>query len=120
MSDLSHIIGNDLSLSASGGTAIVTGAEQTRQSVLRRLGTNIGDYIWQTGYGAGLPARVGGTVDTAGIHALVMAQMAQETGVDQTRPIGVNVAQATRGQVRLDISYTDATGSVQALSLQSD
>ncbi|WP_242402573.1 hypothetical protein [Komagataeibacter kakiaceti] len=58
-------------------------------------------------------------VDTAGIQALVMAQMALETGVDQTRPIGVNVAQPAPGQVRLDISYTDTTGAVQALSLQT-
>ncbi|RFD20085.1 phage tail protein [Komagataeibacter melaceti] len=120
MSDLSHIPGQDLGLSASGGLALVRDAEQTRQSVLRRLGTNAGDYIWQPDYGAGLPACVGGVVDTGAIHALVAAQMACESGVDQTQPVSINVTQPGAGLVRLDVSYTDATdATVQALGLQA-
>ena len=118
MSALSHTMGGDLDLSATGSPAIVTGAEQTRQALLRRLCTNAGAYIWQPGYGAGLPARVGGTMDEAAIRALVLQQMQAEAGVDQTQPVTVTVTSPKTGAYLLAISYTDAaTGAVQELAL---
>lgn len=118
MSALSHIAGGDLALSATGGLSVVTGAEQTRQALLRRLCTNPGAYIWQPGYGAGLPAKVGAVIDEAAIRALVLAQTQAEAGVDQTRPVTVTLTTPKAGACLLAISYTDATtGTVQELTL---
>ncbi|WP_395371205.1 phage tail protein [Komagataeibacter diospyri] len=118
MSTLSHTMGGDLDLSATGGVAIVTGADQTRQALLRRLCTNAGAYIWQPDYGAGLPARVGTVMDEAGIRALVLEQLQDESGVDQTQPVTVTVTSPKTGACLLAISYTDATtGAVQELAL---
>ncbi|BAK82892.1 hypothetical protein [Komagataeibacter medellinensis] len=118
MSALSHTMGGDLDLSGTGGIAVVTGAQQTRQTLLRRLCTNAGAYIWQPDYGAGLPARVGAVMDEAGIRALVLAQVQAEAGVDQTQPVTVTVTSPRTGAYLLAISYTDATtGAVQELAL---
>jgi len=118
MSALSHTIGADLDLSSAGGVAVVTGADQTQQALLRRLCTNAGAYIWQPDYGAGLPARVGSVMDEAGIRALVLEQMQSEAGVDQTQTITVTVTNPKTGAYLLAISYTDATtGTVQELTL---
>ncbi|MBE7728856.1 phage tail protein [Komagataeibacter sp. FXV3] len=120
MSALSHTMGGDLDLSGTGGVAVVTGAEQTRQALLRRLCTNAGGYIWQPDYGAGLPARVGSVMDDAGIRALVLQQMQDEAGVDQTQPVTVTITSPKTGACLLAISYTDApTGTVQELTLST-
>ncbi|GAN88064.1 phage tail protein [Komagataeibacter intermedius] len=118
MSALSHTMGGDLDLSATGGIAVVTGAQQTRQALLRRLCTNAGAYIWQTDYGAGLPARVGTVMDEAGIRALVLEQAQAEAGIDPSRPVTVTITKPETGACLLAISYTDATtGTVQELTL---
>lgn len=120
MSALSHTIGGDLDLSSTGGVAVVTGADQTRQSLLRRLCTNAGAYIWQPDYGAGLPARVGAVMDEAGIRALVLEQMQDEAGVDQTQPITVTISSPKTGAYLLAVSYTDVvTGTVQELAFDT-
>lgn len=118
MSALSHTMGGDLDMSGTGGVAVVTGAEQTRQALLRRLCTNAGAYIWQPDYGAELPARVGTVMDEAGIRALVLQQMQAEAGVDQTQPVTVTITSPETGACLLAIAYTDATtGTVQELTL---
>lgn len=120
MSALSHTIGGDLDLSATGGVVVVSGSELTRQSILRRLCTNAGGYIWQPSYGVGLPARVGDVMDEAAIRAIVLAQMQAEAGVDQTQPVSVTISATKTGAYLLAISYTDAqTGAVQELTLTS-
>ncbi|WP_019092637.1 hypothetical protein [Komagataeibacter europaeus] len=120
MSALSHTMGGDLDLSGTGGVAVVTGADQTRQALLRRLCTNAGAYIWQLDYGAGLPARVGTVMDEAGIRALVLQQMQAEAGVDQTQPVTVTITSPKTGAYLLAIAYTDATtGTVQELTLST-
>ncbi|WP_234448224.1 hypothetical protein [Komagataeibacter oboediens] len=118
MSALSHTMGGDLDLSATGGIAVVTGAEQTRQALLRRLCTNAAAYIWQPDYGAGLPARVGTVMDEAGIRALVLEQAQGEAGIDPSQPVTVTITNPRVGAYLLAISYTDATtGTVQELTL---
>lgn len=121
MSALSHTMGGDLDLSGTGSVAVVSSADQTRQALLRRLCTNAGAYIWQPDYGAGLPARVGSVMDEASIRALVLEQMQQEGGVDQTQPITVTISSPTKvGAYLLAIAYTDAdTGTVQELTLST-
>lgn len=120
MSALSHTIGGDLDLSGTGGLAVVTGSDKTQQALLRRLCTNAGAYIWQLDYGAGLPARVGSVMDETSIRALVLEQMQDEAGVDQTQSITVTITSPKTGAYLLAISYTDAaTSTVQELTLST-
>ncbi len=117
MADLSHIFGTDLTLSATGGLALATGAEQARQRVLRRLLTNPGDYIWHPAYGAGLGRFVGQPTNPARIRGVVLRQMRLEADVAQSPPPTVTVTPQGGGVVVLTIVYADAaTGAAQTIS----
>ena len=108
MSDLNHTFGGDLTVSVSGDLAAASGSTLGQQRVLRRLLTNVGDYIWQLNYGAGLPSMIGMPVDAAAISGLVRSQIFLESAVAQT-PTPVIDVQARSSIVSLQITYSDAT-----------
>ena len=59
MTDLYHLIDNDLTCSPTGDLQSVDGLTLGNQRVLRRLLTAPGSYFWQPDYGGGLqPAPV--------------------------------------------------------------
>jgi phage baseplate assembly protein W len=107
MSALSHICGFDLTIS-SGTIAVVAGAEEVRQRLLRRLCTNPGDYIWQANFGAGLPAMIGDPMDVERIRGVIAAQIIQDPGVDSTEPVSVNILVGSDGRYDCSIAYVDA------------
>ena len=121
MPDISHQWGSDLSLSPTGDLALADGPLLTRQRLLRRLLTNRGDYIWQLGYGAGLPGFVGQPANSSGIAALVRGQMFKEPGV-ATAPapdieVSPMIGSGSTGGLALSLRYADAdTSATQALS----
>lgn len=118
MPDLQHTHGADLSIGPTGDLASSDGSQWTRERVLRRLLTAPGAYIWQPGYGAGLPSMVGRPVSVAAIGATVRAQMRLERGVAQRPAPAVNVVAQGGGTVAAAITYTDAVaGQPQALNL---
>jgi hypothetical protein len=83
MADAGHYFGGDLQLGATGDLLVADGLLESNQRVLRRLLTNQGDYIWQPGYGAGLPGRIGGTLNEPEMDSLITSQMYQEQSVSQ-------------------------------------
>ena len=86
--------------------------------MLRRLLTNLGAYIWNLSYGAGLPAMVGETIDAARISGIARSQMLQEAAVSQTPPPTVSVIGTPLGVVTATITYQDsATGETQVRSV---
>ena len=128
MSDLSHFIGSDLSLSATGDLLKVDGSAQGQQRVLRRLLTNPatydsngnitapGDYIFHPTYGAGLPRTVGDTVNIPKIRALIRGQIFLEACVSKN-PEPIITVTAILGGVSVYIHYNDAiTGNPAALA----
>jgi len=118
MTAISHFCGGDLNLDAAGGLATVSGADQAKQAIIRRLCTNAGDYIWQPDYGAGLPGKIGSPANLGEIQALVAEQMAQEASVDQTQPISITIENPSVGVYVCNIQYVDLeTQSVQALEI---
>ena len=118
MPDLAHVFGSDLSVALTGDLATVDTDTWTQQRILRRLLTNLGGYIWQPGYGGGLPAMIGTPVSLGQIQGIVTTQMALETAVDQTQPITVTVVTNNAGTVSLTVAYTDAaSGLVTTLDL---
>lgn len=118
MSDLSHEMGGDLALSATGDLQTAAGPEWGRQRVLRRLLTNPGDYIWQPGYGAGLAAMVGQPANAARIAAITRAQMLQEGAVARSPMPQADVVVRADGAVFEHVRYADAaTGDPQLLTV---
>lgn len=116
MADVYHEFGGDLVLSANGDLLTAQDSQEGRQRVLRRLATNLVDYIWHTEYGAGLPAQVGGLVDIPKIKGIVRTQIFLESRVSETPDPVITVEPITEG-VNVTIQYTDKpTGQVQTLS----
>lgn len=120
MDDLYHYWGNDLTVSATGDLLAVEGSVRGQQRVLRRLLTNPGDYIFHPDYGAGLPARVGDTLDIPKLRALIRGQMLLEEAVSSTPPPEITLQPIANG-VSCRIQYTDAASGepvVLSFSLQ--
>lgn len=118
MPDLFHDFGSDLVVSASGDLRTSDGAVLGQQRVLRRLLTNLGGYIWNLSYGAGLPAMVGETIDAARIAGIARSQMLLEAAVSQSPPPTVSVTATPLGVVTATITYADAiSGQTQVRSV---
>lgn len=114
--DISHFMGGDLSISASGDLASVTGKDEGTQRLLRRLTTNLGDYLWHLDYGAGLPAKVGSIADQREIQGLIRSQIFLESFVAKTPEPVIEVKPISNG-ISVSIKYTDAvTQKVTSLS----
>jgi phage baseplate assembly protein W len=114
LADLSQFWGSDLDLSATGGLALVTAADRSKQRVLRRLLTNPGDYIFHPTYGAGLRQFIGQNVDLAKAKAVVRGQMKREASVSQVQEPTVIISPIENG-LQVDISYTVAPEQVPAV-----
>ncbi len=109
--DIGHQWGGDLDVSPTGDLAQISGPSATTQRILRRLLTNEGDYIWNVGYGAGLPGYVGNLGSKAGINAAVRSQLLLEASVASTPPPEIAVSTPAgqgSGTFELSIRYIDA------------
>jgi hypothetical protein len=95
--DAGHFWGGDLLLSPTGDLARVTGADRSKQRVIRRLMTNPGDYIWHPTYGAGLPRRIGTLANPAEIKGVILAQLALEASVAKSPAPQVTVSTFVNG-----------------------
>ena len=116
MSELNHYFGGDISVNNTGDLLSVAGTTRSQQRLLRRLLTNAGAYIFHPDYGAGLPARVGDTLDIPKLRGLIRGQIKLEDAVAKTPEAIINITAISNG-VTVYIKYTDAaTGSPSALS----
>ena len=118
MPDLFHVMGSDLTVSPTGDLALASGDAEVQQRILRRLLTNLTDYIWHLDYGAGLPGQVGAVADAGIIEGIIVSQMALEAAVVQSPAPGVALTQDPTGNITATVSYTSAlTGLPQTLSV---
>jgi hypothetical protein len=111
VNDIFHVWESDLTTSATGDLAVVSGSISGQQRVLRRLLTNPRDYIWHIDYGAGLAGFVGVPANELQITAAIRSQIFQETAVAQTPEPVINVQVSPAGAwstVYVDIRYTDS------------
>ncbi len=107
MTDIHHWVGADLGASPSGDLAFVDGTLAGQQRVLRRLITNAAEYLFHPDYGAGLPQRVGSTLDVNEVAATIRAHLATEAAVAR-EPAPVVDVRAIAGGVAVRVQYTDA------------
>jgi phage baseplate assembly protein W len=120
MPDIAHLFGADLSLSATGDLAPISGPALAQQRVLRRLLTNPGDYIWHLDYGAGLAGLIGTPAAPDRIRALIRSQIFREAAVARTPEPVIDVQADSAGTVFVQIHYADAaTGTTQLLSFSA-
>lgn len=112
MPELWHQWSSDLVLSSTGDLLIADGTDEGQQRVLRRLLTNPGDYIYHVAngttpaYGAGLPGKVGSTIDAKAIQALCQSQMYLEQAVARTPAPQIDVTAIQNG-IFVAIEYAD-------------
>ena len=83
MADIAHQWGSDLEFGPNGDLAVVAGSDLGQQRVLRRLLTNLLDYIWQPAYGAGLAGLIGQPANILQIRATIRSQIFKEPAVAQ-------------------------------------
>lgn len=108
MSELWHIAGGDLALSATGDLLTADGITATTQRIIRRLITNPGAYIWHLSYGGGLRRMVGEPGDARAITAIVRGQIFREASVARTPAPTVEVTLGATGRATALITYTYA------------
>lgn len=116
MTDLSHYIGGDLSVSATGDVQQSDGLTQTSQRILRRLLTNPGDYIWHPNYGAGLGRKVGTLLDVRAITGLIRSQVFLEAAVARTPAPIITIKPLANGLSARIQYYDGTTGKLATLA----
>jgi hypothetical protein len=128
LSDLHHFWGNDLSVSSSGDIALANHTDSTQQQILRALLTNpalfdrarnplaAADYTDHPDYGAGLPRRIGETLDVRELRAIVRGAVIAFPGVARTPSPAIVITPFENGAT-IDITYVDViTGETETLS----
>jgi phage baseplate assembly protein W len=107
MPDLYHDWSNDIQASANGDLLTADSVLLSQQSVLRRLLTNPGDYIWHPEYGAGLPSMIGLPMDVATVTRIIQTQMFLEDSVVRSPTPVINVQSIPNGMF-VQIEYVEA------------
>ena len=116
MSELNHYFGGDVSVNNTGDLLSIAGTTRSQQRLLRRLLTNQGAYIFHSDYGAGLPAKVGDTLDIPKLRALIRGQVQLEDSIAKTPEALISLSAIANG-VTVNIKYTDVvTSNVTTLS----
>ena len=100
----------------SGDLAVIAGPLLVKQRVLRRLLTNPGAYIWNLGYGAGLPNFIGTTAARGQIEAIVRSQVLLEAAVARVPGAEITVSDLNdpgMGTFEVSVQYTDMPNGKQ-------
>jgi hypothetical protein len=117
LADLFHYWSGDLQQGATGDIAPAFRADRSSQRIIRRLMTNPGggDYPWEPDYGAGLPAKIGDTLNIPYLTALIIGQMALEESVARDPAPQVTITQI-QGGAAIQVIYYDQSGQGVPLS----
>lgn len=128
MSDAFHFWGNDLNVSASGDLLLADSSDTTQQQILRALLTNpalhdragnplaTADYSDHPTFGAGLPRRVGSTLNVAELRAIIRGVVVSFPGVARNPSPVIDVLPFNDGAT-INIQYADLiTGTTETLS----
>lgn len=109
--EISHFFGQDLTLSPSGDLNQSDGDDLTKQSIIRRLLTNPGSYIWHPDYGAGIGRFVGQNLSADNfdnIKNLIKSQILKEETVARTPAPQITLSISNNTILICNIIYYDA------------
>lgn len=128
MADLFQYWSNDLSIAANGDLSVADGDTLAQQELLRALMTNpqwsdsagnplaSPDYTWHADFGAGIPRRIGKTLNASELRGTILSTIKTIAGIAQTPTPSVTVTPFNNGAA-VTIQYADAvTGQVATLS----
>lgn len=113
---------DDFQIDATGDLLLVSGDDEVRQRLERRLFTAVQGYVWHPDYGAGLPQKIGSTLSVPQIQSIVASQLALEASVAPSPPAQLTVTADPndRGNVGIAIKYYDAqTGDAVSFTITS-
>lgn len=128
MPDIDHTWGSDINLSAAGDINVVDGQPLVQERIIRRLMTRgfqaagvnvpgeVGEYIWSPDYGAGVPQRIGGALNTQQIKSLIQSQLLREATVARSPPPQITVTNFLNGVSVLIVYFASLTGQQTQLS----
>jgi hypothetical protein len=128
MSDIGHFWSSDLSIAANGDLAVADGDTLAQQELLRALMTNpqladsagnpiaSPDYTWHADFGAGIPRRIGKTLNVSELRGRIQSTIKTIAGI-ATSPTPVVTVTPFNNGAAVTIQYADAvTGQVSTLS----
>lgn len=113
---------DDFQVAANGDLLLVSGDNEVRQRLERRLFTAINGYVWHPEYGAGLPQDIGKAMSLSSIKSIVSSQLALEASVAPSPPAQLTITQDNNNlaQVNIGIVYWDAkTGVAVSFTITS-
>ncbi len=110
----------DFQADSSGDLFTIEGDVEVRQRLERRLFTSKrgpdypGGYVWHPEYGAGLPQKIGDTLDVGQIQSIVASQLALEASVAPFPPVQLRVEASPNNPslIGISIQYFDAATGV--------
>lgn len=114
MTDVYQIWSDDIQLSSTGDLMPVSGLEESKQRILRRLLTNPGEYIWHPDYGAGVRQMIGQNINLPEIDAVIRGQMKLEESVAHDPEPAITVTPTDNG-VSVYIQYVTADTNQQSV-----
>ena len=112
----------DFQISPTGGLLLANGDDFARQRIERRLFTAVQGYIFDLGYGAGLPQKIGAPATVSALTALVRSQIALESSVAVSPAPTVSVAADAQSQGLFYVTvnyFAAATGEPVTLKFSS-
>jgi hypothetical protein len=128
MADLSQFWSNDLSIASNGDLAVANDDSLAQQELLRALMTNpqwsdsagnpisSPDYTWHADFGAGIPRRIGKTLNVSELRGAIQSTIRTIAGIAPTPAPVVTVTPFNNGAA-VTIQYADAvTGQIATLS----
>jgi hypothetical protein len=128
MTDVSHFWSNDLQIGANGDLSVADGDTLAQQELLRALMTNplladsagnpiaSPDYTWHADFGAGIPRRIGKTLNASELRGAILTTIKTIAGIAQVPTPVVTVTPFNNGAA-VTIQYADAvTGQAATLS----
>ena len=107
MMALASAWGMDLMIGPSGDIAVVPARTEIQYRIIRRLLTNQGDYIWHSGYGAGLGRYVGEPFSLQLIESTILYHIEQEPFILLTPSPKISAAND------LNASFASASVTIQ-------
>lgn len=118
--DINHYFSSDILLSSTGDLGGVDSILQSQQRILRRLLTPIDGYIWQPGYGVGVPSYVGANSSRLEeLKALIISGLAQESTVAMSPKPDITLSTDSE-KLYCIIRYVDTdTNTAQILSFNT-
>lgn len=109
--------GNDLVIGINGDLMSVDGPQLSNQRIVRRLLTNLKDYIWNPTYGGSLPQFIGQLNSPqilAQIKGVIATQLSLESTVSQS-PSPVITLTGLPNQLNCTITYTYSVTNSQVV-----